>query len=80
MFFAAATATPPPDPAPVTQVINLSAYPQWLVVLVATVVLTLGLWIMMKLLKWTLWILLFVIFIGGLCWSAYLLVEALGWL
>lgn len=79
MFFAAATATQS-DPEVVTHVIDLSAYPQWLVVLVGTVVLTLGLWLMMKLLKWTLWILLFLIFIGGLCWSAYLLVEALGWL
>ena len=54
---------------------DLSAYPQWLVVLVGTFAAVLILWIMMKLLKWTLWLLLFAVLIGGVLWSGYLLLN-----
>ena len=55
--------------------VDLSAYPQWLVVLVGTFAAVLILWITIKLLKWTLWLLLFAVLIGGLLWSGYLLVN-----
>lgn len=58
-----------------TYFIDLSAYPQWLVVLVGTLAAVLGLWILMKLLKWTLWILLFCVGIGGLLWAMWLLLN-----
>ena len=56
-----------------TYFVDLSGYPQWLVVLVGTLAVVLILWIMMKLLKWTLWILLFCVLIGGLLWALWLL-------
>lgn len=55
--------------------VDLSAYPKWLVVLVGTFAAVLVIWIMMKLLKWALWFLLFVVLVGGVLWSGYLLVN-----
>lgn len=57
-----------------TYFIDLSAYPEWLVVLVGTLLAVLAIWIVMKLLKWTLWLLLFAVLIGGLLWAMYLLI------
>ena len=54
---------------------DLSGYPPWLVVLIGTFVAVLALWILMKLLKWTLWLLLFAVLIGGLIWSGSLLLQ-----
>lgn len=56
-----------------TYFVDLSAYPRWLVVLVGTLVAALVIWIMMKLLKWTLWLLLFGVLIGGVLWAIWLL-------
>jgi hypothetical protein len=56
-----------------TYFIDLSSYPQWLVVLVGTLVAGLVIWLLIKVLKWTLWILLFCVLIGGLLWSMTLL-------
>ncbi len=53
--------------------IDLSAYPDWLLVLVGTVLALLAIWILMKLLKWTLWILFFCVMIGGTLWAMSLL-------
>lgn len=58
-----------------TYFVDLSAYPKWLVVLVGTLAAALIIWITMKLLKWTLWLLFFGVLIGGLLWAAYLLVN-----
>lgn len=58
-----------------TYFIDLSAYPRWLVVLVGTLVAALFIWILMKLLKWALWILFFVVLVGGVFWSVYLLAN-----
>lgn len=55
--------------------VDLSAYPKWLVVLVGTLAAALVIWIMIKLLKWALWLLFFAVLIGGVLWSAYLLVN-----
>ena len=54
---------------------DLSGYPQWLVVLVGTLVAALVIWILIKLLKWTLWILLFCVLIGGVLWAMWLLLQ-----
>jgi hypothetical protein len=54
---------------------DLSGYPQWLVVLAGTLAAVLVIWILMKLLKWTLWILLFCVLVGGVLWSLSLLLS-----
>jgi hypothetical protein len=46
-----------------------------LVVLVATLVAALAIWILIKLLKLTLWLLLFVVLIGGVLWAGWLLLQ-----
>lgn len=58
-----------------TYFFDLSAYPQWLVVLVGTLIAVLVIWILMKLLKWTLWILLFCVLVGGVLWALSLLLQ-----
>jgi hypothetical protein len=55
--------------------VDLSAYPQWLVVFVGTLAAALVIWIMIKLLKWALWLLFFAVLVGGTLWAAYLLVN-----
>lgn len=55
--------------------VDLSEYPPWLLVLVGTLAAVLILWILIKVLKWALWLLLFCVLIGGLCWSGWLLVQ-----
>ena len=60
-------------------VIDLSAYPPWLVVGVGTLVAAFVLWVLMKLLKWTLWIAVFLVLVGGLAWAGWLLLKSLGW-
>lgn len=55
--------------------VDLSAYPKWLVVFVGTLAAALIIWIMIKLLKWTLWLLFFGVLVGGMLWAAYLLVN-----
>ncbi|HUR58580.1 MAG TPA: hypothetical protein VM029_12785 [Opitutaceae bacterium] len=57
-----------------TWFVDLGGYPQWLVVLVGTLFLAFGIWLLIKLLKLALWILFFVVLIGGVLWAAYLLV------
>lgn len=56
---------------------DLSAYPRWLVVLVGTLVLAFVLYIVMKLLKWTMWILVFGVLAGGIAWAGWLLLKPL---
>jgi len=46
-----------PDPA--------AAYPPWFVLACATVAAVTGLWLLVKLLKWALWLLLVGILVGG---------------
>ena len=58
-----------------TYAFDFSAYPRWLVVLVGTLVAALVIWIAMKLLKWTLWLVFFVVLIGGTCWALWLLLQ-----
>jgi hypothetical protein len=55
--------------------LDLSAYPRWVVVLVGTFAAVLLIWIAMKLLKWTLWLLLFAVLAGGVIWSMRLYLQ-----
>jgi hypothetical protein len=54
-------------------VVDLSGWPRWLVVLVGTLALALAIWVAMKLLKWTLWLLFYGVLIGGILWALWLL-------
>ena len=54
---------------------DLSGYPRWLVVLGLTLVTAFILWVLMKLLKWTLGLLVVVVLIGGVAWALWLLVQ-----
>jgi hypothetical protein len=56
-------------------VIDLSAYPDWLLVLGGTLVTAFLVWLMITLLKWALWLLFFAVLIGGVGWAAWLLVR-----
>ena len=56
-------------------VIDLSAYPDWVVVLGTTLVAALALWLLMKVLKLALWLLFFAVLIGGLAWAGWLLLK-----
>ena len=58
-----------------TYVFDLSAYPRWLVVLAGTLVAVVGIWVLMKLLKLTLWLLLLAVFIGGIAWAVWELMH-----
>jgi len=54
---------------------SLADYPRWLVVACVTVVLAAAIWIVMKLLKWTLWLLLFAVLVTGLGAAAWMLLR-----
>lgn len=56
-------------------VLDLSAYPRWLIVLAGTLAAVVVLWILMKVLKWALWVLIIVVFLGGLAWSGWELMR-----
>jgi ABC-type xylose transport system permease subunit len=58
-----------------TWFIDLSAYPPWLVVLAGTLAAVLFIYVTMKLLKWTLWILLILVLCAGTLWSMWLLLH-----
>ncbi|MBI5769916.1 MAG: hypothetical protein HZA93_19225 [Verrucomicrobia bacterium] len=55
--------------------IDLSGWPQWVVVLVGTLAAVFLIWLLMKLLKLALWLFFFLVLIGGLAWAAWLLVN-----
>jgi hypothetical protein len=55
--------------------IDLSGYPEWLLVLAGTLIAALVVWILMTVLKWTLWLLFFGVLIGGIAWAGWLLMQ-----
>jgi len=55
--------------------IDLSEYPRWAVILAGTAVAAVALWLMMKVLKWTLWLLIVAIVLGGLAWAGWELLR-----
>ncbi|MDO8631877.1 MAG: hypothetical protein Q7R41_15425 [Phycisphaerales bacterium] len=56
-------------------VIDLSAYPDWVIVLATTLVAALAIWLLMKVLKLALWLLFFAVLVGGLAWVGWLLLK-----
>ena len=58
-----------------TWFVDLSAYPRWLVVLVGTLLAAAVLWVLMKLLKWTLWLLIIVVLLAGSFWAVWELLH-----
>jgi hypothetical protein len=52
---------------------SLADYPRWLVVACVTIVLAAAIWVVMKLLKWALWLLLFAVLAIGLGTAVWLL-------
>ena len=44
---------------------DLSAYPRWVVILAGAAVAAVALWLLMKVLKWTLWLLIGAVLLGG---------------
>ena len=54
---------------------SLADYPRWLVALCVTIVLAALIWVAMKLLKLTLWLLLFAVLVIGLGTAAWLLLR-----
>ena len=54
---------------------SLADYPRWVVVACATIVLAAAIWVVIKLLKWTLWMLLFAVLIIGLGTAAWLMLR-----
>lgn len=55
--------------------LELGEHPPWLVVLGGTLAAALVIWILIKLLKWALWLLFFAVLLGGTFWAAYLWLE-----
>jgi hypothetical protein len=55
--------------------VDLDAYPRWLVVLVATLVASLLIWIVIKVSKLALWLVLLAVLIGGTGYALWLLVN-----
>ncbi|MCX6955984.1 MAG: hypothetical protein NTV51_27925 [Verrucomicrobia bacterium] len=54
---------------------SLADYPRWLVVACVTIVLAAAIWVVMKLLKWTLWLLLFAVLVLGLGTAGWMLLR-----
>ncbi len=54
---------------------DLSSWPRWALIVAATLLVTGGLWVAMKVLKWALGLLLVVVLLGGLAWAVW---ELLG--
>ncbi|MFM7749708.1 MAG: hypothetical protein ACKPB0_04755 [Opitutaceae bacterium] len=54
---------------------DLSAYPRWVVILAGAAVAAVALWLLMKVLKWTLWLLIGIVLLGGLAWAVWELVR-----
>jgi len=51
---------------------SFSAYPRWLVVAVGTLVVAVLLWLLAKILKWSLYLLLILVLVSGGAWAVAL--------
>ena len=51
--------------------IDLSSWPRWALIAAATLLVTGGLWVAMKVLKWALGLLLVLVLLGGLAWAVW---------
>src|SRR5688572_8853465 len=54
---------------------SLAGYPEWLVMGCATIVAVAAIWIVAKLLKWSLYVLMVLVLIGGLAATVWLVFE-----
>jgi hypothetical protein len=54
--------------------IDLSSWPRWALIAAATLLVTGGLWVAMKVLKWALGLLLVLVLLGGLAWAFWELI------
>jgi hypothetical protein len=50
---------------------DLSAYPRWLVIAVATLIIGIVVWIGIKVMKLALWLLLIAVLLGGFGWALW---------
>ena len=55
-----------------TMVDSLADYPRWLVLACVTIMLAVAIWVLAKLLKWTLWLLLGAVLLTGLGTAAWM--------
>ena len=58
-----------------TMLDSLADYPRWFVVACGTIVAAVVIWVVMKLLKWTLWALIFTVLVVGLGTAAWLFLK-----
>jgi hypothetical protein len=58
-----------------THVFDLSGVPDWILILGGTLAAATAIYIVMKLLKWTLWLLFFAVLAGGLAWAFWELAK-----
>lgn len=65
----------PPSVPPTTLLDSLAGYPRWFVVACATIVLAVAIWIFAKLLKWSLYLLMVLVLIGGLAATVWLIFK-----
>jgi len=70
VLLALLTNTPVP-----TMLDSVADYPRWLVALCVTIVLAAVIWIALKILKWTLWLLLFAVLIIGVGTALWLVLR-----
>ena len=54
---------------------SLADYPRWFVVACGTIVAAVSIWVVMKLLKLTMWLLIFAVLVVGLATAAWLLLK-----
>jgi hypothetical protein len=54
---------------------SLAAYPRWFVAACVTVVLAVGIWALIKVVKWVLYLLLALVILGGLVAVGWLLMQ-----
>lgn len=55
--------------------VSFEGYPDWLVILVGSLVAALAIWILIKLIKLALWLLFFVVLLGGLAAALWVLLQ-----
>jgi hypothetical protein len=68
------------DPAQTTQTTHtlldsLAGYPEWLVVGCLTIVAVVAIWLVAKLLKWSLYLLMGLVLVGGVAATVWLVVN-----
>jgi len=57
-------------------IVDLSAYPEWMLVAGGTLLVALVVWLLITILKWALWLLFYGVLLGGLGWAVWLLVKS----